>query len=45
MNRDYAYCVGPNYFGGAGTLRELQKAYPFQHRSKRDLDMDNAPLR
>lgn len=29
MNKDYAYCVGPNYFGGPALCQNCKRHIPF----------------
>lgn len=29
MNKDYAYCVGPNYFGGPALCQSCKRHIPF----------------
>lgn len=37
MNRDYAYCVGPNYFGGPALCENCKRHIPFNTEVKETL--------
>lgn len=37
MNKDYAYCVGPNYFGGPALCQNCKRHIPFSTEVKETL--------
>ena len=37
MNKDYAYCVGPNYFGGPTLCENCKRHIPFNTEVKETL--------
>lgn len=37
MNKDYAYCVGPNYFGGPTLCQNCKRHIPFSTEVKETL--------
>ena len=37
MNKDYAYCVGPNYFGGPTLSQNCKRHIPFSTEVKETL--------
>lgn len=37
MNKDFAYCVGPNYFGGPELCRNCKRHIPFSTEVKETL--------
>lgn len=37
LNKDYAYCVGPNYFGGPNLCKNCKRHIPFSQPTEGNL--------